>query len=226
LIGNVFDLDTAMISGVMTPRDQIVYFDLEEDATSISEKVVDHPHNDFLVCDGTLDKIRGSVESKTILRLVLRGEMTGLQMLNYNPDVLYLPETLTLSEGLNAFKTAMQPFAVVVNEYATVVGLITVKDLLSGFIGQLITHEDDQQIILRDDNSWLMDGMTPIGDVMKALDINEFPDRNQYETIAGFMIYQLKRLPRKTDFCIHGGFKFEVLDLEGVRVEQLLVSRI
>ncbi|MEK9766616.1 MAG: hemolysin family protein, partial [Thalassolituus sp.] len=217
LIGNVFDLDTAMISGVMTPRDQIVYFDLEEDATSISEKVVDHPHNDFLVCDGTLDKIRGSVESKTILRLVLRGEMTGLQMLNYNPDVLYLPETLTLSEGLNAFKTAMQPFAVVVNEYATVVGLITVKDLLSGFIGQLITHEDDQQIILRDDNSWLMDGMTPIGDVMKALDINEFPDRNQYETIAGFMIYQLKRLPRKTDFCIHGGFKFEVLDLEGVR---------
>lgn len=225
LIGNVFDLDNAMISGVMTPRDQIVYFDIEEDAAVISEKVVDHPHNDFLVCDGTLEKIRGSVESKTILRLVLRGEMTGIQSLDYNPDVLYLPETLTLSEGLNAFRTATQPFAVVVNEYATVVGLVTVKDLLSGFIGQLITHKDDQQIILRDDQSWLMDGMTPIGEVMKALDIDEFPERNQYETLAGFMIFQLKRLPRKTDFCLHSGYKFEVLDLEGVRVEQLLVTR-
>lgn len=225
LIGNVFDLDNAMISGVMTPRDQIVYFDIEEDAAMISEKVVDHPHNDFLVCDGTLEKIRGSVESKTILRLVLRGEMTGIQSLDYNPDVLYLPETLTLSEGLNAFRTATQPFAVVVNEYATVVGLVTVKDLLSGFIGQLITHKDDQQIILRDDQSWLMDGMTPIGEVMKALDIDEFPERNQYETLAGFMIFQLKRLPRKTDFCLHSGYKFEVLDLEGVRVEQLLVTR-
>ena len=226
LIGNVFDLDNAMISGVMTPRDQIVYFDIEEDAAMISEKVVDHPHNDFLVCDGTLEKIRGSVESKTILRLVLRGEMTGIQSLDYNPDVLYLPETLTLSEGLNAFRTATQPFAVVVNEYATVVGLVTVKDLLSGFIGQLITHKDDQQIILRDDQSWLMDGMTPIGEVMKALDIDEFPERNQYETLAGFMIFQLKRLPRKTDFCLHSGYKFEVLDLEGVRVEQLLVTRL
>ena len=226
LIGNVFDLDTALISGVMTPRDQIVYFDLDESVESISQKVVDHPHNDFLVCDGSLEKIRGSVESKMILQQVLKGEMSGLSALSFSKDVLYLPETLTLAEGLNAFKTATQPFAVVVNEYATVVGLVTVKDMLSGFMGQLITHEDDQLIIQRDEHSWLMDGMTPISDVMRTLDIDEFPERGQYETVAGFMIHQLKRLPRKTDSCLYEGYKFEVLDLEGVRVEQLLVTRL
>lgn len=230
LIGNVFDLDSAMISGAMTPRDQIIFFDIREDADSICQKVIEHPHNDFLVCDGSLEKIRGSIESKTILRLVLNGEMTGqlstMATVEFDQDILYLPETLTLAEGLNAFKVATQPFAVVVNEYATVVGLVTVKDLLSGFMGQLITHEDDRLIIPRDDHSWLIDGMTPIGEVMRALEISEFPERNHYETIAGFMIHQLKRLPRKTDYCVHQGYKFEVLDLEGVRVEQLLVTRL
>ena len=93
-------------------------------------------------------------------------------------------------------------------------------------MGQLITHEDDQLIIQRDEQSWLMDGMTPVGDVMRALNIDEFPDRAQYETVAGFMIHQLKRLPRKTDACLYQGYKFEVLDLEGVRVEQLLVTQV
>ncbi|MGB3622174.1 MAG: hemolysin family protein, partial [Ketobacter sp.] len=140
LIGSVFDLDSATIGSVMTPRDQIVYFNADENAAVISQKVIDHPHNDFLVCDGSLDKIKGSIESKTILRLVLKGELQGMHSAQFDHDILYLPETLTLSDGLNAFRAAKQPFAVVINEYGTVVGLVTVKDLLSSFMGQLITH--------------------------------------------------------------------------------------
>ena len=230
LIGNVFDLETATIGSAMTPRDMIIFFDIDEDATTISQKVIDHPHNDFLVCDGSLDKLLGSIESKTILRMVLKGEMSGemqpLAGAGYDKDLLYLPETLTLSEGLNAFKIATQPFAVVVNEYATVVGIVTVKDLLSRFMGPLITHQDDAPIVQRDETSWLVDGITPVDEVMRVLEIEDFPDRGQYETIAGFMIHQLKRLPHKTDTCKHGGYKFEVLDMEGVRVEQLLVTRV
>ncbi|PHS01490.1 MAG: hypothetical protein COA68_02590 [Oceanobacter sp.] len=226
LIGNVFELDNVTIGSAMTPRDQIIYFDITDSGEDISQKIIDHPHNDFLVCDGSLDKIKGSIESKSILRLVLKGELNGIDPHFLTQDILYLPETLTLSEGLNAFKVATQPFAVIVNEYATVVGLVTVKDMLGSFMGELITHEDDQQIIKRDDKSWLIEGLTPIGDVMRQLNIDDFPERNQYETIAGFMIHRLKHLPRKTEFCIHAGYKFEVLDLEGVRVEQLLVTKI
>ncbi|MBJ7552135.1 hemolysin family protein [Marinomonas ostreistagni] len=226
LIGNVFELDSLTIGSAMTPRDQIIYFDAEESSAAISQKIIEHPHNDFLVCDGNLDKILGVIESKEILRMVLKGETARILPDQIDKDLFYLPETLTLSEALNAFKVAPQPFAVVVNEYGTVVGLVTVKDLLSSFMGDLITPQDAEQIVKRDENSWLIEGLTPIIDVMRSLDIEEFPDRNQYETLAGFVIYKLKRLPKRTDAFVHEGYKFEVLDLEGVRVEQLLVTRI
>jgi len=226
LIGNVFDLESSTVASAMTPRDQIIYFDLDDSSGEISQKIIDHPHNDFLVCDGSLDKIQGSIESKEILRLVLKGELAQIHPTQVDKDIFYLPETLTLSEALNAFKVATQPFAVIVNEYATVVGIVTVKDLLSSFMGELITPHDEEQIVQRDADSWLIEGLTPINDVMRSLSIEDFPNRNQYETIAGFMIYTLKRLPKRTDNFIHQGYKFEVLDLEGVRVEQILVTRL
>ncbi|WP_413693659.1 hemolysin family protein [Psychromonas sp. KJ10-2] len=226
LIGNVFDLDVRTIGSVMTPRDQIIYFDLDDSSEEISQKIIEQPHNDFLVCNGGLDNIEGSIESKEILRLVLKGELAEIHRTQVDKDLFYLPETLTLSEALNAFKVATQPFAIIVNEYATVVGIVTVKDLLSSFMGELITHQDEEQIVQRDESSWLIEGLTPINDVMRCLSIEDFPDRTQYETIAGFMIYILKRLPKRTDHFIHQGYKFEVLDLEGVRVEQILVTKI
>ncbi|WP_417551676.1 hemolysin family protein [Marinomonas fungiae] len=226
LIGNVFELDSLTIGSAMTPRDQIIYFDAHESSEDISQKIIEHPHNDFLVCEGNLDKIIGVIESKEILRRVLKGEKACIPPEQVDKDLFYLPETLTLSEALNAFKVAPQPFAVVVNEYGTVVGLVTVKDLLGSFMGDLITPQDAEQIVQRDADSWLIEGLTPIIDVMRSLAIEEFPDRNQYETIAGFVIYKLKRLPKRTDSFVHEGYKFEVLDLEGVRVEQLLVTRV
>ena len=226
LIGNVFELETRNISSTMTPRDQIIYFDIDDSSEVISQKIIDHPHNDFLVCNGSLDKIEGIIESKEILRLVLKGEPAQIKAEKVDKDVFYLPETLTLSEALNAFRVAPQAFAVIVNEYATIVGIVTVKDLLAGFMGGLLTPEDEEQIVQRDKDSWLIEGLTPISDVMRSLDIEDFPDRTQYETLGGFMTYSLKRLPKRTDSYIYEGYKFEVLDLEGVRVEQLLVTRL
>ena len=226
LIGNVFELETRNISSTMTPRDQIVYFDINDSSEVISQKIINHPHNDFLVCNGSLDKIEGIIESKEILRLVLKGELAQIKPEKVDKDVFYLPETLTLSEALNAFRVASQAFAVIVNEYATIVGIVTVKDLLSGFMGELLTPQDEEQIVQRDKDSWLIEGLTPISDVIRSLDMDEFPDRTQYETLGGFMSYSLKRLPKRTDFLVYQGYKFEVLDLEGVRVEQLLVTRL
>ncbi len=226
LIGNVFELESRTIASAMTPRDQIIYIDVDDSHEDISQKIIEHPHNDFLVCDGSLDTILGSIQSKEILRLVLKGELEQIKPTQIDKDIFYLPETLSLSEALNSFKVAPQPFAVIVNEYATVVGLATVKDLLSSFMGDLITPQDEEQIVQRDANSWLIEGLAPISDVIKYLDIEEFPGRSQYETIAGFMIYQLKRLPKRTDSFIYQDYKFEVLDLEGVRVEQVLVTKI
>jgi CBS domain containing-hemolysin-like protein len=226
LIGNVFELEARFLSSVMTPRDQIVYFDLNESSHDIATKIIENPHNHFLVVSGNLDKLRGSVESKDILRQVLKGEPANIKQELIETDVFYLPETLSLSEALNAFKSAAKPFAVVVNEYALLVGIVTVKDLMKGFMGDLITHQGDELIIARDEDSWLVDGLTPISDLAKVLDIEEFPDQMHFETVAGFLIYTMKRIPKRAEHFTFNGFKFEVVDVEGIRVEQLLVSRI
>jgi CBS domain containing-hemolysin-like protein len=93
-------------------------------------------------------------------------------------------------------------------------------------MGDLITHQGDELIIARDEDSWLVDGLTPISDLAKVLDIEEFPDQMHFETVAGFLIYTMKRIPKRAEYFTFNGFKFEVVDVEGIRVEQLLVSRI
>lgn len=226
LIGNVFDLEARFLSSVMSPREQIVYFDINEASDDIASKIIEHPHNHFLVCNGNLDKLIGSVESKDILRQVLKGDVANINDNMLSRDIFYLPETLSLSEALNAFKAAAQPFAVVVNEYALVVGIVTVKDLMKGFMGDLISHQGDELIIKRDENSWLVDGLTPVVELAKVLDIEEFPEQMHYETVAGFLIYTMKRIPKRAEYIQFSGYKFEVVDVEGIRVEQLLVSKI
>ena len=226
LIGNVFDLEARFLSSVMTPRDQIVYFDVKADAQEVATKIIEHPHNHFLVCDGNLDKLIGSVESKDILRKVLKGQSAEIDNELISQDIFYLPETLSLSEALNTFKKAAEPFAVVVNEYALMVGIVTVKDLMKGFMGDLISHQGEELIIQRDNSSWLVDGLTPVVELAKVLEIEEFPEQSHYETVAGFLIYTTKRLPKRAEFINFGGYKFEVVDVEGVKVEQLLVTRI
>lgn len=226
LIGNVLELEGRTLSSAMTTRDAIVYFDIKDDSATISSKILEQPHNHFLVCDGHLDRLVGSVESKQMLRQLLMGESTHLTESMIQKELFYLPETLTLSEALNEFKSTMQPFAIVVNEYAMVVGLVTLKDLMSSFMGDLVTIHGEEQIVQRDSNSWLVDGTTPIVDVMKLLEVNEFPNDSQYETLAGFLIFALKRIPKRTDFVIHDGFKFEAIDVDGIKVEQLLVTRL
>lgn len=226
LLGNVFELEGRTLSTAMTTRDAIVYFDIKDDSETINTKILEHPHNHFLVCDGHLERVIGSVESKQILRQLLKGESAHLDDSMIQKELFYLPETLTLSEALNEFKSAVQPFAIVVNEYAMVVGLVTLKNLMSSFMGNLVTIHGEEQIVQRDANSWLVNGLTPIVDLMKLLDIDVFPKDNQYETLAGFLIYTLKRIPKRTDYVIHDGYKFEAIDVDGIKVEQLLITRL
>jgi CBS domain containing-hemolysin-like protein len=228
LIGNVFELEGRTLPSAMTTREHIVYFDLHESSDSISAKIIEHPHNWFLVCDGSLDRVVGAVESKEILRKVLKGEPSTIVADMIERDLLYLPDTLTLSEGLNAFKNSAQPFAVVLNEYALVVGILTVKDLMTSFMGDLIGSAGDEQIVQRDEHSWLVDGSTPLVDLARVLglDIEAFPNHSQYETVAGFLIYHLKRIPKRTDFVLFAGFKFEAIDIDNLRVDQLMVTRL
>lgn len=225
LLGNVFELESRTVRSAMTARESLVYLTTKETQENIQIKASDHPHVKFLVVDKVLDNIVGYVDSRDILIQLLNGEQVNLQKEGFIKKALMIPDTLTLYEVLAQFKSAGIDFAVVLNEYALVMGVITLKDVMSIVMGELVSSTEDQ-IIQRDANSWLIDGSTPLIDVIRGLNIEAFPDTESYETIAGFMMYTLRKIPKRTDFVIHGGCKFEVVDIDNYKIDQLLVTRI
>ncbi|MDF2786593.1 MAG: rane protein [Pantoea eucrina] len=226
LIENVFELESRTVPSSMTSRENIVWFDLHEDELSLKTKIAQHPHSKFLVCDGDIDHIVGYVDSKELLLRVLGNQSMALNSGVQIRSALIVPDTLTLSEALESFKTAGEDFAVIMNEYALVVGIITLNDVMTTLMGDLVGQGLEEQIVARDENSWLVEGGTPIDDVMRVLDIDEFPQSGNYETIGGFMMYMLRKIPKRTDFVKFSGYKFEVVDIDSYRIDQLLVTRI
>ncbi len=224
LIENVFELESRTVPSSMTLRESVVYFDLHESETSIIEKVSTHPHSKFLVCDGHIDKVIGYVDSKDLLNRVLSNQSLVLSSGMQISSALIVPNTLTLSEALESFKNADEDFAVILNEYALVVGIITLSDVITTLMGDLVCQGQEEQIVARDENSWLIEGGTPIEDVMRVLDIDEFPQAGNYETMGGFMMYMLRKIPKRTDFVKYAGYKFEVVDIVSYKIDQLLVT--
>ncbi len=226
LIENVFELESRTVPSSMTSRENIVWFDLHEDELSLKTKIAQHPHSKFLVCDGDIDHIIGYVDSKELLLRVLGNQSLTLSSGVQIRSALIVPDTLTLSEALESFKTAGEDFAVIMNEYALVVGIITLNDVMTTLMGDLVGQGQEEQIVARDENSWLVEGGTPIDDVMRVFDIDDFPQSGNYETIGGFMMYMLRKIPKRTDFVKFSGYKFEVVDIDSYRIDQLLVTRI
>ncbi|MFC3396562.1 hemolysin family protein [Brenneria rubrifaciens] len=226
LIENVFELESRTVPSSMTSRESVVFFDLHEAENQIKEKIAEQPHSKFLVCDGHIDQIVGYVDSKDLLNRVLGNQSLELHSGVQIRPALIVPDTLTLSEALESFKTAGEDFAVILNEYALVVGIITLNDVMTTLMGDLVGQGQEEQIVSRDENSWLIEGGTPIEDVMRALNIDDFPHSGNYETIGGFMMYTLRKIPKRTDFVRFSGFKFEVVDIDSYKIDQLLVTRL
>jgi len=226
LLENVFELESRSVPAAMTPRESIVYFTLQESEASIKEKIAEYPHSKFLVCDGGIDAMVGYVDSKDILKRLLTGQSISLADRKLVRNLLVVPDTLTQSEMLERFKGSREDFAIILNEYALVVGVITLNDVMSTLMGDLVNPFTEEQIVKRDADSWLVDGVTPVEDVLRALDIEEMPDDENYETIAGFMMYMLKKIPKRTDCVEYAGYKFEVVDIDNYKIDQLLVTRL
>ena len=226
-IENVFELEERNVPSSMTTRENVIYFTLNESEESIRQKLAQYPYSKFLVCSENIDDVIGYVDAKDILVRILKNQ--SLLQLNESTirTVLTIPDTLTLSELLDRFRSTKEKFAVVINEYALVVGVITLSDIMITVMGDWVTPvEADIQIIRRDHNSWLIEGSTPIEDLKHALEIDEMPNDDNYETLAGFMMYRLRKIPRPADAVIFGNYKFEVVDVDHFKIDQLLVTRL
>lgn len=225
VIENVFELDTRTVTSAMTGRERIVHFLLDDSEILIRARIDQYPHSTYLVCDGSIDHVVGYVDSKHLLSRVLNSLPISLKADGLVNKVLIVPDRLTLSELLAQFRQAQDDFAVIVNEYSLVVGIITINDVMSTVMGGLVVSLDEEQIVQRDANSWLIDGMTPIPDVLQALALDELPLQEDYETLAGFMMVMLRRIPKRTDAVVWGGFRFEVMDVDSYKIDQVMVTR-
>lgn len=226
VIANVFELDSRSVTSAMTLRERIAFFRRDDTDKLIRARIAAEPFSTYPVCDGDIDHVVGYVDAKDLFQRALNNLPISLADEGLVRKVLIVPDRLSLAEVLTHFRQVHEDFAVIVNEYSRVVGVVTLNDVMSTVMGDLVGPADEEQIVRRDENSWLIDGTAPIEDVLHVLQLDELPHAEDYETLAGFLMVMLRRVPRRTDSVTVGGYKFEVLDVDSYRIDQVMVSRL
>ena len=227
MVRNVFRLDERQIGSMMIPRAEITWLDQNAPLPEMLAQMTDKGHSRYPVCRDGLDDVIGVIQAQDLLVPLSRGEVPDLAALMQAP--VFVPETLSGMELLDHFRATGAELVFVVDEYGAVQGVITVRDVLEAITGEFSTPSaEDAWAVRRADGSWLMDGMIPVPEMKDRLEIRELPeeDRGRYNTLAGMIMLLLGRLPHTTDVVQWDSWQFEVVDLDGKRVDKVLVSRI
>lgn len=226
MVERVFRLGDRRVSAVMTPRTEIVWLDREASGLEIRRTITESAHSRFLVADGSLDNVLGVVHAKDLLAHILGEQVVNLEATLQQP--LYVPESMRALKVLELFKQSGTHIALVIDEYGGIQGLVTPNDILEAIVGDL--PEAGEQVeplaVQREDGSWLVDGMLPVDEFKDLFDLGELPGEDQgiYQTLAGFVVMQLGRIPAATDYFVWEGLKIEVVDMDGNRVDKVLVT--
>ncbi len=226
IIESVFDLADRRIDAVMTPRPEIEWLDVEDGPEEAIQTVIRSALDTFPVCRGDLDRVVGIVSGKEVLASALTGEPLDLAAITR--PALIVPATMRALRLFDLFRQQGARFAVVVDELGTVDGLVTTTDLLEALVGDLPTPQElaEPDIVQRDDGSWLVDGMLPAEELRELIGIRALPGEHSgdFRTVAGFVIKELGRIPTTGDDFTLDGHRFEVMDMDGNRIDKVLVS--
>jgi putative hemolysin len=223
MVRNVFRLDDRQIASLMTPRSGIVYIDLDDGPDENMRIVIDSEHSRFPVVRGGLREIVGVLSARQLLRQLARGEKPNFTSGAQAP--VYVPESLTGMELLENFRASSAHMAVVVDEYGEIQGLVTPQDLLEAIAGEFKTPSvEDAWAVQRTDGSWLLDGLIPIPELKDRLDFVRVPEEEhgRYNTLSGMLMLLLGRLPHTTDVVDWEGWRFEIVDMDGRRIDKVL----
>ena len=225
IVERVFRLDDLLVSAIMTPRNRIVWLDLEESFEQHYQKIVNSVHSRFPVCRGSLDEVMGIVLVKDVY--VQRIAEPSTDLTDFLQQPLFIPESLWALKVLDAFKQTRMHVALVVDEYDVVQGLVTLNDILEALVGDVssVGQQNEPQAIRREDGSWLLDGMLPIDEFQQVLKLDFSGIRTrQYQTLGGFIIAHLGYIPISSEHFEWQGMRFEVVDMDGNRVDKVLVT--
>lgn len=229
IIKRVFKLDEQKVDMIMTPRSEIIWIDLDDSPEENKKKIIESKRSIFPIAKGELDDFMGVVQSKDILAVLFENKEMNLEKIVKNPIVV--PENLESLELLKQYKENKEyvHMALIVDEFGSVSGLITLNDLLEGIVGDIpgIDETDDPIATQRADGTWLIDGRYQIDRFKELFDYSEeFPDEKEdnFTTIAGFILSFCGKIPEEGEEFIWDRFSFEIVDMDGNKIDKLLIT--
>ena len=225
MVESVFQLGDRSLEAIMTPRTEIIWLDVNANDEEIRQAVKGSSHSRFPVCDGELDKTLGLVRAKDLLADSLGGQRMRLREIMQEP--LLAPENARALQVLERFRETGVHLAILVDEYGGIEGLVTSFDILEAIVGDIPTlaEIDQPPIVKRSDGSWLVDGLISVDDFKRAFDIRTLPGEGKYQSLGGFVVFMLGSLPVPGNHFGYAGYRFEVADMDGRRVDKVILEK-
>jgi len=219
MVEGVFSLGDRRVSALMTPRNDIVWLDVGDTFAEIRRKLAGSPYSRFPVAVDSLDHVLGVVKAKDLLLAEIKD---GRQLKQLVRPAIFIPETAFGSRALEMFKEGKAEIMLVVDEFGVIQGLLTLANILEEIVGDL--EPEAPQATQRQDGSWLLDGMLPVDEFKEIFNVRKLPDEQQYETLGGFVMVTLGKVPAAADKFDWNGLRFEVMDMDDKRVDKVLVT--
>jgi len=228
MVEGVFRLNERSINAIMTPRTEIVWLDVDDSIDEMIKTILASPYSRFPIARGSLDNVLGILKAKTLLEKVLANEPYNILELLEKP--LFIPENTPAVRVLEMEKEMGVHEALIIDEYGGVLGFVTLFDVLEAIIGELPRTDEssEPEIFQREDGSYLLDGLLPIDEFKDLFDLDHLPEEDKvgYQTVGGFVMNQLGSIPVAGQSFTCGDLEIEVLDMDGNRVDKVLVNRV
>ena len=228
MVEAVFRLGDRRVGTIMTPRTEIIWLDLNGSIEEIQMKLLGSSYSRFPVAKGSLDQVAGLVLAKDILAGCMMGKPLNIESVLQQPQ--FIPETMPALKVLELFRESRVHIALVIDEFGGLQGLVTLFDILESIVGDIPDAGEaaEPEVVQRDDGSWLVDGRLPVDEFKALFNLNDLPDeeRGYYQTIGGFVMSQLGRVPESSDYFDWSMLRFEVVDMDGMRVDKILITTI
>lgn len=227
MLQRVIRLDDRDVKSIMTHRTEVVFIDVNDSIDDIRKKVHEAGHSRYPVMAGSADDLKGIVQAKELLDSALSGGQ--IDIMSHVKEVMVLPESASCLQALESFKKNHINLIVIVDEYGSTQGIVTSSDILEAIVGVLPSNYDkgDQlKIVERVDGSWLVDGRTPIEEIHLSIGLEDISADEDFDTIAGFLLEALRKTPKEGVVYESYGYRFEIVDMDGHRIDKVLISKI
>lgn len=225
IVERVFSLGDRRISELMTHRTKIVWLDIKEDAVALRKKISSEIHSIYPVCDGALDNLKGIVSIKDLFAKEV--ELSSFILTKHLKKPLVLHDNTPAYRALEAFRANKLHYAIVVDEYGAIEGIVSMDDVLDALVGDVSeTGQDEYQIVKRKDGTWLADAQYPYFELLHYFDLSDDLHQNEFNTIGGLILDKLSRMPAVADTIEWQGYEFEIVDMDGLRIDKVLIKKI